>query len=137
MIDGTRLSFSQGVRVTGVIIFPFPHLWFLSYESACRLITSNILSEPRYKFFWFPYSEAGTVKFCHCIGGQFYDDRYLLALIKRNEIGRLAPSDMFVEFITPNTQAAFHVLIMFTNTCHQYYASITTLNKLHNCPFCR
>jgi len=49
-------------------------------------------------------------------GDQFYDDSYLLALIIPNETGRLPLIDMFVEFVTPNTQAAFLVCSMFTNT---------------------
>jgi len=51
-------------------------------------------------------------------GDQFYDDRYLLALIIPNKTGRLPLIDVIVEFKTPNTEAAFLVRSMFTNTCH-------------------
>jgi len=50
-------------------------------------------------------------------GDQFYDDRYLLVLIISNETGRLPLIDMFVEFVKPNTQAAFLVRSMFADTC--------------------
>ena len=79
----------------------------------CRLITSNILSEPCYKFYWFPYSEAGATNFCRSLAISFMMTDIYWLLIISIETGRLPLIDMFVEFVTPITQAAFAVGSMF------------------------